>query len=181
MYYSPGIVIFQNSATCLAAELESLPEYGIRRPHYRFSGYATTVEPVHGRRRRRRFDLVLVWKLDHMGRSLRHLVNTLATLAELEALGIALFSMRESLDLSELAGRLIFGMGRLAASMWAGLGSWWTLPGFARFGPRVAGDSSANRPSKLTNNTLLPGSKLKSASHWRYRPLVVFNTLRTGC
>jgi DNA invertase Pin-like site-specific DNA recombinase len=34
--------------------------------------------------RRRRFDAVLVWKLDRYGRSLRHLVNALA---ELEALG----------------------------------------------------------------------------------------------
>jgi len=35
---------------------------------------------------RRRFDPVLVWKLDRFGRSLCHLVNALA---ELEALGIA--------------------------------------------------------------------------------------------
>jgi DNA invertase Pin-like site-specific DNA recombinase len=55
--------------------------------------------------RRRRFSLVLVWKLDRLGRSLRHLVNTLA---EFEALGIALVSMRESLDLSVPAGRLMF-------------------------------------------------------------------------
>jgi hypothetical protein len=71
-----------------------------------------------------------------MGRSLRHLVNILA---ELEALGVALFSMRESLNLSEPAGRLVCGMGRRAASMWDGLGSCWTLPGFARFGPRTSG------------------------------------------
>jgi DNA invertase Pin-like site-specific DNA recombinase len=55
--------------------------------------------------RRRRFDTVLVWKLDRMGRSLRHLLNTLV---EFEALGIALVSMRENLDLSVPAGRLMF-------------------------------------------------------------------------
>jgi DNA invertase Pin-like site-specific DNA recombinase len=55
--------------------------------------------------RRSRFNLVLVWKLDRLGRSLRHLVNTLA---EFESLGIALVSMRESLDLSVPAGRLMF-------------------------------------------------------------------------
>jgi DNA invertase Pin-like site-specific DNA recombinase len=55
--------------------------------------------------RRRRFNIVLVWKLDRLGRSLRHLVNTLA---EFESLGIALVSMRESLDLSVPAGRLMF-------------------------------------------------------------------------
>ena len=54
---------------------------------------------------RRRFDAILVWKLDRFGRSLRHLVNTLA---ELEARGIAFISLRDNLDLSTPAGRLMF-------------------------------------------------------------------------
>ena len=54
---------------------------------------------------RRRFDAILVWKLDRFGRSLRHLVNTLA---ELEARGIAFISLRDHLDLSTPAGRLMF-------------------------------------------------------------------------
>ena len=54
---------------------------------------------------RRRFDAVLVWKLDRYGRSLRHLVNALA---ELEALGIAFVSLRDNLDLSTPSGRLMF-------------------------------------------------------------------------
>jgi DNA invertase Pin-like site-specific DNA recombinase len=55
--------------------------------------------------RRRRFDVVLVWKLDRLGRSLRHLVNCLF---EFEALGIALVSLRESIDMSLPSGRLMF-------------------------------------------------------------------------
>jgi len=55
--------------------------------------------------RRRRFDAILVWKLDRFGRSLRHLVNTLA---ELEARGIAFISLRDNLDLSTPSGRLMF-------------------------------------------------------------------------
>jgi DNA invertase Pin-like site-specific DNA recombinase len=55
--------------------------------------------------RRRRFDSVLVWKLDRFGRSLRHLVNALA---ELEALGVAFVSFRDNLDLSTPSGRLMF-------------------------------------------------------------------------
>ena len=39
--------------------------------------------------KKRRIDVVLVWKLDRFGRSLRHLVNALA---DLEALGIAFVS-----------------------------------------------------------------------------------------
>jgi DNA invertase Pin-like site-specific DNA recombinase len=54
---------------------------------------------------RRRFDAILVWKLDRFGRSLRHLVNTLA---ELEARGIAFISLRDNLDLSTPSGRLMF-------------------------------------------------------------------------
>ena len=54
---------------------------------------------------RRKFDVVLVWKLDRFARSLRHLVNALA---EFEARGIAFVSLRDNLDLSTPAGRLMF-------------------------------------------------------------------------
>ena len=45
---------------------------------------------------RRRFDAVLVWKIDRFGRSLKHLVNALA---ELAALGVAFISLRDNLRL----------------------------------------------------------------------------------
>jgi DNA invertase Pin-like site-specific DNA recombinase len=54
---------------------------------------------------RREIDVVLVWKLDRFGRSLRHLVNGLA---ELEARGVAFISLRDNLDLTTPAGRLMF-------------------------------------------------------------------------
>jgi len=54
---------------------------------------------------RRRFDAVLVWKLDRFGRSLKHLVNSLA---ELEAMGVAFVSLRDNLDLATPSGRLMF-------------------------------------------------------------------------
>ena len=52
----------------------------------------------------RAFDAILVWKLDRFGRSLRHLVNSLA---ELQALGIKFVSLKDSLDLSTPAGTLM--------------------------------------------------------------------------
>jgi DNA invertase Pin-like site-specific DNA recombinase len=55
--------------------------------------------------KRRRFDVVLVWKLDRFGRSLRHLVNALA---EFESLNIAFVSLSDNLDLSTASGRLMF-------------------------------------------------------------------------
>jgi len=57
--------------------------------------------------RRRKFDAVLVWKIDRFGRSLRHLVNSLA---ELECVGVAFISLRDNLDLTTASGRLMFGI-----------------------------------------------------------------------
>jgi DNA invertase Pin-like site-specific DNA recombinase len=55
--------------------------------------------------RRRRFDTVIVWKLDRFGRSLKHLVNTLD---ELKSVGVSFISYKESLDLTTAAGELMF-------------------------------------------------------------------------
>jgi DNA invertase Pin-like site-specific DNA recombinase len=54
---------------------------------------------------RRRFDAILVWKIDRFGRSLKHLV---IALAELASLGVAFVSLRDNLDLSTPSGRLMF-------------------------------------------------------------------------
>jgi DNA invertase Pin-like site-specific DNA recombinase len=49
--------------------------------------------------------VIAVWKLDRFGRSLRHLVDELA---ELKAVGCAFVSLRDNLDLSTPAGRMMF-------------------------------------------------------------------------
>jgi DNA invertase Pin-like site-specific DNA recombinase len=54
---------------------------------------------------RRKFDAVLVWKIDRFGRSLKHLVNALADLC---AYNVAFVSFRDNLDLSTPSGRLMF-------------------------------------------------------------------------
>ena len=53
----------------------------------------------------RRFDAILVWKLDRFGRSLKHLVTAIA---ELEALGVTFVSLKDNWDLGTPAGRLMF-------------------------------------------------------------------------
>src|ERR1022692_4410059 len=53
----------------------------------------------------RKFDAVLVWKIDRFGRSLKHLVNALADLC---AYGVAFISFRDNIDLSTPSGRLMF-------------------------------------------------------------------------
>jgi DNA invertase Pin-like site-specific DNA recombinase len=57
--------------------------------------------------KQRRTDYLLVWKLDRLGRSLRHLVNTIA---DLEAVGVGFVSLRDNLDFSTPAGRLMFAV-----------------------------------------------------------------------
>jgi DNA invertase Pin-like site-specific DNA recombinase len=54
---------------------------------------------------RRKFEVVLVWKIDRFGRSLKHLVNALA---DLDAYGVTFVSLRDNLDLSTPSGRLMF-------------------------------------------------------------------------
>lgn len=57
--------------------------------------------------RRREIDVVLVWRLDRWGRSLADLV---ATLQELERLGVGFVSLTEALDLTTPSGRAMAGM-----------------------------------------------------------------------
>jgi DNA invertase Pin-like site-specific DNA recombinase len=53
--------------------------------------------------KRRRFDVMLAWRLDRVGRNLRHLV---LLLEDLQAIGIGFVSLNEGIDLSTPAGRL---------------------------------------------------------------------------
>jgi DNA invertase Pin-like site-specific DNA recombinase len=57
--------------------------------------------------RRREIDLVLVWRLDRWGRSVTDL---LATLQELDHLGVGFVSMTEALDLTTPTGRAMAGL-----------------------------------------------------------------------
>src|SRR6187551_97732 len=53
--------------------------------------------------RRRRFDVLVVWRLDRLGRNLRHLI---LLLDELTAVGVAFVSLAEGIDATTPAGRL---------------------------------------------------------------------------
>src|SRR6187401_810333 len=57
--------------------------------------------------RRREIDLVLVWRLDRWGRSVTDL---LATLQELDHLGVGFVSLTEALDLTTPSGRAMAGL-----------------------------------------------------------------------
>jgi len=57
--------------------------------------------------RRREIDTIVVWRLDRWGRSL---VDLVATLQELQALGVGFISLHEALDFTTPTGRAMAGM-----------------------------------------------------------------------
>jgi DNA invertase Pin-like site-specific DNA recombinase len=62
-----------------------------------------TLDELLAHARRRRFDVLVCWRLDRLGRSLRHLVTLLG---DLHDLGIGFVSLGEGIDLGTPAGRL---------------------------------------------------------------------------
>ncbi|MBA3481441.1 MAG: recombinase family protein [Pirellulales bacterium] len=57
--------------------------------------------------RQRKFNIMVVSAIDRVGRSLPHLVKTLATIEELN---VTLISLREAFDLSTAQGRMLAGL-----------------------------------------------------------------------
>ena len=105
-----------NDQQTLPMQLRALREYAGRR------GWAITKqikevgsgasqrtmrEQLIDAARRREIDVVLVWRLDRWGRSVADL---LATLQELEHLGVGFVSLTEALDLTTPAGRAMAGL-----------------------------------------------------------------------
>jgi DNA invertase Pin-like site-specific DNA recombinase len=56
---------------------------------------------------RRQFDVVMVWAVDRLGRSLQHLVNFLS---EIHAKKVDLFIFQQGIDTTTPAGRALFGV-----------------------------------------------------------------------
>ncbi len=99
--------------------------------------------------RRRRFDVLVVWRLDRLGRNLKHLVTLLE---DMQALGIAFVSLAEGIDATTPAGKLQmhilaaiaeFERARIAERVRAGL---------AR--ARAQGQRLGRRPHRITDDDL---------------------------
>lgn len=114
------VMIYARCSTDLqdpAMQLSELREYAARRG-FEVVGEFTDIasgsrddrpelNKVLALAKQRKFDALLVWKTDRLGRSLRHLVNTVS---ELEALGVSFISLKDNLDFSTPAGRLMFNV-----------------------------------------------------------------------
>jgi len=105
-----------NDQQTIPLQIRTLREYAVRR------GWTITLqvrginsgaarrearEKLLDAARRREIDVVLVWRLDRWGRSVTDL---LATLQELEHLGVGFISLTEALDLTTPAGRAMAGL-----------------------------------------------------------------------
>jgi DNA invertase Pin-like site-specific DNA recombinase len=108
--------------------------------------------------RRRRFDVLVVWRLDRLGRNLRHLI---ILLEELAALGIAFVSLNEGIDATTPAGKLQmhilgaiaeFERARIAERVKAGLQR------------AKAQGKRLGRPRKAPSATAIPGGSVRGAA-----------------
>ena len=105
-----------NDQQTLAMQSRAMREYAARRG-WRVAVQVREVNSGAAKReareklleaaRRREIDVVLVWRLDRWGRSVTDL---LATLQELDHLGVGFVSLTEALDLTTPAGRALAGL-----------------------------------------------------------------------
>ena len=80
-------------------EVSEYVDHGVSGSQDRRKALDALVQDV----RRRRVDVVACWRLDRLGRGLRHLV---ALLDEMHSLGVAFVSLDEGIDCTTPAGRL---------------------------------------------------------------------------
>lgn len=92
-------------------------------------------------------DVLVVWRLDRLGRSVQHLV---ATVTDLAARGVELRSLSEGIDTTSPAGRLTFHIFAAVAEFEADLIRGRTIAGLdaARARGRVGGRPSVMTPEK---------------------------------
>src|SRR6516162_6666918 len=134
-----------NDQQTLPMQLRALREYAARRGWSVFSqvkeigsgaAQRQAREKLIEAARRRDIDVVLVWRLDRWGRSVADL---LATLQELEHLGVGFVSLTEALDLTTPAGRAMAGLLAVFAEFEKG--------DFAGTSPRWLGPCPPERPT----------------------------------
>ena len=119
-------------------------------------------------------DVLVVWKLDRLGRSLPHL---LAIVADLKARGVAFRSLTERMDTTTPQGELLFSIFGALAQYERALTRERVMAGLAaarRRGARVAGRRrwtrrrSSRSPPRSRRVRARPASA--AASRWRARP-----------
>ena len=103
-------------------------------------------------------DTLVVWRLDRLGRSLPHLIETIG---ELQARGVGFKSVQEHIDTTTPGGRLVFHVFGALASFERELIQERTLAGLAaaRERGRLGGRPTALSPAKLRQARKMIGEK----------------------
>jgi DNA invertase Pin-like site-specific DNA recombinase len=100
-----------NQAAALKGWLTSRPDSVLVHAYKDTESGAKTSRPAFDRLLRHAksgmFDVLVVWRLDRLGRSTEHLLRTVR---ELEEAGVTLVSVRDSIDTSTASGRAFLGM-----------------------------------------------------------------------
>ena len=93
----------------LALQLDALQKAGCRKVYEEVISGARVERPVlqDMLTHLREGDVLMIWKLDRLGRSLRHLIEVVTDLAQR---GIGFKSLQESLDTTTSSGKLVFHM-----------------------------------------------------------------------
>src|SRR5688572_16881079 len=108
--------------------------------------------------KRRRFDILLCWRLDRLGRNLRHLITLLD---EVQALGIAFVSLAEGIDATTPAGKLQLHILAAIAEFERGRIQERVRAGLAR--ARAQG-KRLGRPRKVRPTLVVPGGSVRAAA-----------------
>lgn len=106
-------------------------------------------------------DVLVVWRLDRLGRSMRDLINWVTYL---ESQGVALKSLTESIDTSTLTGRLVFHIFGALAEFERGLIVERTMAGLDA--ARARG-KKGGRPYRISEEK----RKMVVDLYWQKRPL----------
>lgn len=104
-------------------------------------------------------DTLVVWRLDRMGRSLRHLVETITNLSDR---GIGFVSLHESINTTTPGGRLVFHVFAALAEFERDLISERTFAGLAA--ARARG-RRGGRPSVMTPTKLLMAQEMYASGN----------------
>jgi len=99
--------------------------------------------------KRRKFDVLVCWRLDRLGRNLKHLITLLD---DVQALGIAFVSLAEGIDATTPAGKLQLHILAAIAEFERGRIQERVMAGLAR--ARAQGTRLGRRPHRITTERL---------------------------
>jgi len=124
-------------------------------------------------------DILVVWKLDRLGRSLKHVIETVTTLAERE---VGFHSLTEQINTSSNAGKLVLHVFAALAEFERGIIKERVCAGLeaarrrGRVGgrPRIVDDSKtaaikALREKQMTTQEICKTLGISRASYFRYK------------